>query len=267
MYMNAFCFVSKIKLRLFVTVLFLNLPNAFGQEPFHTSSPDETIADSFTRHEASFIAYGQPTTKGQLSFKLQPVRNFHFFIGYTQIMFWDLSRDSVPLQDINSIPELFYVFDTNKTWLKSIDLIPFWHKSNGKEGASSRGTNAFGLRLNGEKKYSDSLIKWNLGLKHFYAIENSNANLTDYTGPWELRLSYLSLFPSMLKGSELSVKIWGGGTLGQNLAKGGRELSIAIRVFSSILYPSLLLSVFDGYGESLLLYNQRSTNFRVGLQF
>ena len=219
---------------------------------------------NLSKHEPSFFALGNPTTKVQFSFKYKILRDLPIYTGYTQQMFWEMLADSRPFRDVNFSPELFYRLSTRGSFLESIDFVPYLHKSNGRDGAASRSYEAAGLRFNGKVEFDTTMLRWNVRLMKKYDIDQQ-PDIEDYIGPYEVTLSYLQFFRFAVDRAELSLRFYGGGKLGQNLGKGGREVSLSFRVFGLEITPSLYFSYFEGYGESLLRYNEKVRNFRIGI--
>src|SRR5690349_6212575 len=70
------------------------------------------------RHNMNYFISGRPDTKVQFSFKMQVIRDWNLFFGYTQVMFWDIPKESSPFTDVNYNPELFYRWYMNNGMLK-----------------------------------------------------------------------------------------------------------------------------------------------------
>jgi phospholipase A1 len=192
-----------------------------GEENTQETRESDTVKDgekrdakTFSRYNPNYFAYGTPTTKIQFSFKFRLVRNLSFYSGYTQTMFWELTKESAPFQDVNFNPEFFYAWQTKHQLLESVDLIPVWHKSNGTDGIKSRSANGFGVRFNGRKELITNLFQWSLGLHHYFSFEPENRDIRDYWGPWEVSVSWLQFYKSVVDRTELTLKFWGGGTYG-----------------------------------------------------
>ena len=56
---------------------------------------------------------------------------------------------------------------------------------------------------------------------------------------------------------------------GEHFEHGSRQLdlSIPVRIPFTDLRSYLLVQYFDGYGESLLAYNQHTSAYRAGIEF
>src|SRR4051812_7181012 len=60
------------------------------------------------RHNPFYFAYGNPVSKMQISFRTKVVSDFPLYLAYTQLMFWTMNKQSMPIHDITYNPEIFY---------------------------------------------------------------------------------------------------------------------------------------------------------------
>jgi len=220
-----------------------------------------------------FIAGGEsPEAKFQLSFKYRlaawgnppegnPSHSIQF--AYTQRSLWDIGSQSSPFYDTSYMPELMYQWITSKepasgklAWLGLQSGVR--HESNGQAEPSSRSLNEAYLRL---LLTMGRLDGWHLVLVpeiHDYIGDlDDNPDLERYRGNFELRAAIAhadreSLLLTLIPGKDSS--------------KGSRQLDLTlpIRIPAIGFGTYLMIQYFDGYGESLLSYNERSSSLRIG---
>lgn len=212
------------------------------------------------------------TTKVNISFKYQIVEDLNLFFGYSQRLFWDREKSSKPFRDINHNPEVFYTWKFNNSLIKSIDLGLHEHLSNGLAGEASRSIDGRYLRFNTSYKYLSFLNfqqKLNISIKYFDYYEGwlqDNPDIIKYLGHWKTRISiknYVNF--NVLKDTEFYVEFYAGGTDHTDFAKGGLEIGHIFNYEFWGLNPRFYIQAFNGYGESLLEYNQLEHALRVGI--
>jgi phospholipase A1/A2 len=265
---------------------------AAGGEPRTVSAPlsqslpgqpagtaiQRAFAGRFAPHEPVYFIYGPdaPGAKFQFSFKYRllgaqaglgdkvPVLR-GLYGGFTQRSLWDIDADSSPFFDTSYMPELMYesqaVVDPHAGggfkflgWQAGLR-----HESNGRDGLNSRSLNiayvrpafAFG-RLDG----------WNLLVlprvfDYIVDLEN-NPDLADYRGNVELT----AIIGRNDRGAlALTGRLGKGGHYGSLQA----DLTIPVKfdkMFDFATY--VLIQYWNGYGESLRGYDQRSETVRAG---
>jgi outer membrane phospholipase A len=228
-----------------------------GYEPMYfiagTKSPNAKFQISF--------AYQLLNNDGPLAEKVPALKGFH--IAYTQTSLWDWNAPSAPFYDTSYKPEFFYSWE-NVTraqpddWLR-LDLQgSLKHESNGKDGAASRSLNIAYFR-------PTLTIGRDAGLQltlqprvwTYLGDLSDNPDIADYRGYVDLRT-----IVGWQRGLELSAL----GRMGKDGNHESAQLDLTyptMRFFGSF---SLYLDVqyFTGYGESLLGYNQKTDELRVG---
>jgi hypothetical protein len=55
---------------------------------------DSAEEQNIYRHRDIYAVAGEPDTKIQLSFKLKPVLSLPVYFAYSQLMFWEVTKDS-----------------------------------------------------------------------------------------------------------------------------------------------------------------------------
>jgi phospholipase A1 len=198
--------------------------------------------------------------KFQFSFKIELLDGLfddtgNLSFGYTQQSFWQAynSGISAPFRDTNYEPELMLGFLTNNKVLglrNRVIRLGLVHQSNGQSGEISRSWN---------RLYADFIFErgdFYASLKPWWRIPESNddnPDIEDYLGNFELRMLKFA-------GSQSY-----GVMLRNNLAaenRGAIELD-----WSFPLYRHLrgYVQYFNGYGESMLDYNQYSNSLGLGV--
>jgi phospholipase A1/A2 len=232
------------------------------------------VAAALSPYEPNYISAGSagPTNaRYQVSLKFRvfnpntrtPMLE-KLYLSYSQTSLWDLSSNSKPFRDSSFRPSVFFLDDEFQHWPWRDSRLGlqggFEHESNGKDGASSRSINTFFVRptltfpLQGDYFISVS--------PKFFAYQNKDENpdIPDYRGY-----------------ADLLVKL--GETDGLQMATLFRQGNRAARhsVLMDLSYPLkrptfgnlggyLHVQISNGYGETLLEYDQKSrTQFRIGL--
>lgn len=242
------------------------------------SALERTFAGRVSAHESIYFIYG-PETKGpgakfQISFKYRFL-NFSressrkvpatLQFGYTQRSLWDIDATSSPFYDTSYMPELFLESlapmpedgSGGFTWLGY--QAGFKHESNGRDGPISRSLNTFNLRA---AMVFGPIDSWHLlVIPEVFAYLNesgNNPNLRDYRGNAQLRLRLGKTQGPMLMAT---------GRLGRDTSRSSIKLDLTwpfrTRLLSFETY--FLIQYFNGYGESLLAYDQESEALRAGI--
>lgn len=254
--------------------------------PLSTSLPGQpaesviqrAFAGRFSPHEPVYFIYGPdaPGAKFQFSFKyrvlgqraqlgneLPALRGL--YAGYTQRSLWDIDAESSPFYDSSYMPELMYesqaVIDPGSAGgLKLLGYqIGVRHESNGQQGPESRSLNIAYIR----PAFSfGRLDGWNLIVaprifEYIVDVEN-NPDIKDYRGNAEL---------TVILGRNDRGALALTGRLGKGAHKGSLQADLTIPVKSDKMFDFatyVLIQYWNGYGESLRSYNQRSETVRAG---
>ncbi|HEX5463248.1 MAG TPA: phospholipase A [Burkholderiales bacterium] len=237
-----------------------------------------TFGSGLSTYEPIYFAVGSRdgwNAKFQLSFKYRlfnPSGEFtqqyprlgNLYFGYTQTSLWDLSARSSPFKDSSYRPSLFY-YDSD-VWnnANSRTRIGFQggleHESNGQGGANSRSINiAFVRPIFTLGDYGD--YHWTIAPKLWtYLEKDDNPDIADYRGYGELLIKYgkkdkWQIATRLRKGTRAHV--------------GSVEVDLSYPLRSAALgnlNGYLLLQYFNGYGETILDYDQKfESQFRIGL--
>ena len=246
--------------------------NGFGRTPI------EFFKAHLFPYEPMYFLAGpdSPTARFQISLRYQLLNNDGALaerapwlrglsFAYTQTSLWDLAGQSAPFFDSSYKPELLYVLprvDRGKwaDWFR-LDLQGgVQHESNGRDGASSRSLNIAYLKPT-MKFGRDGGIELALSPKAFVYLPDvvDNPDIALYRGYFGLQ---------SIIGWDRGLQLRTEGRLGNHADRGSVQLDLTYPM-SEFLAGSfsvyLHLQFFNGYGESLLQYNQRESHLRLGI--
>jgi outer membrane phospholipase A len=236
-------------------------------------SPFETFRNALSPYEPMYFALGNKdgaNARFQFSFKYRPfsptdpahpgfMDNWYF--GYTQTSLWDLHSDSIPFVDTTYNPSLFWARESlwdspDKRWTFGLNT-GVEHKSNGKEGEDSRSLND--LYVQPEVSYrlgSGSRISFMPRIKQYF-VTDRDMGYQDYLGYVDWKMRY-----EQDNGLALS------GLYRQGSEGHATQLEAAWPLQRTFLHMNgyLYLQYFQGYGETLLGYMQKSDpQVRIGI--
>ena len=239
---------------------------------------NRSLFENFYGHEPLYFLYGwdPDNIKFQISFKYRLINPdgslakkrpwmADFYLGYTQTSFIDLDSPSDAFLDNSFKPEFMFsqkdLLSRPPAWLSRLGLeAGFQHQSNGDAGADSRSLNIL---------YAKPILKFgDLDAYHFTAAPkvwlyvgniSENPDIADYWGYFDLELRY-----GKIDGLELRSN-WRQGSEGGSLQV---DLTCPLRILSFGNFNGYVqVQYFTGYGETLLLYNQKDSQLRVGFAF
>lgn len=242
------------------------------------SAIQRSFAGRFSAHEPVYFIYGPdaPGAKFQFSFKYRLLGDKArlddkipalrgLYIGFTQRSLWDIDAQSSPFFDTSYMPELMLesqrVIDPGKEG--GLQFLGYQaglrHESNGKSDPESRSLNigyfrpVFAIgRLDG----------WNLivapRIFAYVGDVDNNPDIADYRGHSEVT----AILGRNDRGA-LAIT----GRLGQGGHRGNWQADLTIPVKFDKLFDFatyVLIQYWNGYGESLRSYNQRTETVRAG---
>jgi len=202
--------------------------------------------------------------KYQISFKVPLLTGWlddrtTLWFGYTQKSFWQVynTDDSAPFRETNYEPEVFLRYATNYDFgpgtLNGITL-GFNHQSNGQPEPRSRSWN----RITANLAYSYN--RWLFMVRPWYrlpedASEDDNEDIERYLG----HADYMAIY-KLSEDRTLSL------TLQNNLRSDNNRTSIELG-YSFPLGDTIkgYVQYFNGYGESLIDYNERVQRIGIGI--
>ncbi len=180
--------------------------------------------------------------------------------GYSQRSWWDISEASAPFKEHNYNPEIFWDFTeslarpSNTPRLHLFDLLGFEHQSNGLDGTESRSWDRVyatrGLRLS---------EAWSWTFKYWQVVNlgDFNRDIEDYLGNAEITTHF-------------DLNNWVQINLKTLLGRKSDNLSYQVDVIvpmSRWINSRFFLSYYEGYGEALISYNQKTSSIRAGFYF
>lgn len=233
------------------------LPLAYNHNNYNAEHHRSTNNDpnyDFQPVEAQFqISIKSPLVVGLLDDKVD------IYAAYTNHSFWQVYNDdiSAAFRETNHEPELWMQVNTNwelfgiKNTLNSLGIN---HQSNGQSGELSRSWNR--IMASFVFEYGD----FGLTFTPWYHIPESesdddNPNITDYLGHYEIRASY--------KWEDHTFSLMTRNALESDFHRGGMQASWSFPLGS---WPYLrgYLQYYNGYGESLIDYDQYVNRIGVG---
>jgi phospholipase A1 len=228
-------------------------------------------------HEPLYFIAGpdSPNAKFQISFKYRlfsadswfarPASVItNFYAAYTQTSLWDWNKPSAPFFDSSYKPEFLFYHPRlaragEDEWFRFDLQTGIQHESNGKAGADSRSLNIGYVRPTlifgrpGGPQLSLSPRAW-----LYLGDLRDNPDLRDYRGYGDLRA---------VVGWADNVQLASTWRVGDDGRHGSVQLDLTYPL-SKLPWCGLTwylhAQYFTGYGESMLLYNQRSQAFRLG---
>ncbi|MBL9135891.1 MAG: phospholipase A [Verrucomicrobiales bacterium] len=255
------------------------------QMPVAESSPvgpRELPGQSFFRrhfagHEPMYFVWGpeSPNLKFQVSLRYKIInpdvefgrwwqwsQGLHF--AYTQTSLWDFDRPSSPFYDSSYKPEVLWrrddLFPGAVSWWEQLGLqVGLQHESNGKDGDDSRSLNILYFKPTFLFGQATNLFLAVSPRAFAYVGEMpDNEDIADYRG-------YVDL---MLKaGWATSVQVAGHFRVGDDFNRGSMQIDLSYPLGELLPNIDVFLhgQYFNGWGESLLDYDERTWMFRIGL--
>lgn len=257
-------------------------PTTDPDAPQHSLNSAQRMLSEFIGHFSGyqpmyFVAGpGEPLAKFEYSFKYQllnsdaplakkipPLGDLYF--AYSQISLWEIDKPSAPFLDTSYMPEFFFSDeDIRQVKIPLISQLGlqsgYAHESNGKAGPDSRGVNMFFIRPIATFGDPENFHFYFAPRFFVYLGElDGNPDIARYRGYCQIRAAI-----GWRQGLELAAM----GYVGKNFNKGSLQLDLTYPlrdILDQNFDVYLDAQYFNGYGETLLLYNQRSQIFRIGL--
>jgi Outer membrane phospholipase A len=221
---------------------------------------------SFGMYKDNYFITGVPTNKAinnltadakfQISIRQRLIKSIMPFetqlmLIYTQKSFWNIYDESSPFADNNYNPGLLLIKPViDKNQLLGVASFSFEHESNGRQGLESRSWNYFTL---------SGIYFFNA---YFYAqvklwygwIGGENPDLFDYRGYGLVALNYRSF------NDKFGVSF----VINPCKETVNTQLELTFQPNKNA-NQYLFLQWYQGYGESLLEYNQYASMVRIGI--
>lgn len=232
-----------------------------------SSAPNDTPTSP---NPANQVAASYPLDNEEMKFQISIKghmlgENRHtLWFGYTQLSFYQIydTAHSNPFRESNYEPELVYSFRPEHpvpqgAMQASMLNVGFVHQSNGQTLPRSRSWNRLYLQVGLEKDLGDNgklalLPRWWKRLGGG-GIDDDNPDIARYLGYGDLEARYYNgklVLSALARRHSLQV----------DLAFEAPQL-LGIQLRNSNLH----LQLFDGYGESLIDYNQRHRTIGFGI--
>lgn len=230
-------------------------------------STSEVNPEAYKDTEALDDGYKTVESKFQLSLKLPLsyssllVDGDRIYAAFTIEAWWQVyAKDiSSPFRETNYRPEVFYVapLDWHPNDANTGVMVGFEHQSNGRSGSLSRSWN----RVYAEFIYEQGNLVWSVRPWYRLAEDekvgtspkgDDNPDIADYMGNVEYGIGYA------FGKYELSAE------MRQNFSTNNGSVQINL---TTPLYGKLkgYVTVFNGYGDSLIDYNHSQTRFGIGI--
>lgn len=181
----------------------------------------------------------------------------YLYFAYTFRALWSITEESAPFKDSTHNPEIF--LDINGKRLLKLGQIGIEHESNGKGGEDSRSWNRAYWeprlvynRPEGSLLGFDTISVLLKGWIKFKEGVSNNPDILDYYGNGEITIK--------LYGNEAQFAVKARKGLKKDY--GNIQAEFMRRISKNIC---LYAQFWDGYGESLLDYNKRSTRYGIGI--
>lgn len=266
----------------------IELPSRLLDEQVATSRETETNSQRgfggfFTPYKQNYILFGSMQNKNggepfsgktmdirfEFGMKFRVFQNNEDFdrlsplnFGYSQQSWWDIAESSAPFKEHNYNPEIFWDFQDSKAenglvpyqLHEIVDQFGYEHQSNGRDGIASRSWDRFYAQKTFD--FPDQHLRLRLKAWNVVGYDETNEDITDYLGNGEVQLTYLApstrweLRSTVIKGHETS------------------KYSYRLDYISNMtawLNSRFMLSYYNGYGESLISYNEKTRSLRAGL--
>ncbi|MEH6659944.1 phospholipase A [Leeuwenhoekiella marinoflava] len=250
---------------IFFTIIFCNQVQA---QRLSREQLKDTVIPSFSIYKDTYFITGIPTHTGisdetadvkyQISFKQLITRyslpfDSQLFLTYTQKAFWNVYEFSSPFQEVNFNPGIGLgrpIFDKDDK-LMGLTELKLEHESNGRDSIYSRSWNS--LSFSYHTRVNDKFL---LGVKAWVPFAyKDNTDLINYIGYGELNLNY-----DINKDFILDVQARKGNKWD---LKGSIRTRLTYKISRST-NQHIMLEWFNGYGESLIAFDQHRSMIRIG---
>jgi len=222
--------------------------------PFYvTTNPYQTIYIHETPNNQKIK---KEELKAYFSFLIPIVRHIYedrplsFNFAYTQLMYWQVYAKSQYFRETNYEPELFVENYFNRYVAAQIGVT---HQSNGRGGYLERSWNRAYVQL----KFTGS--QWLVNIRGWGLLaEDQSSNLHNPSIAYYLGYENL-LFSYKLGKLKTSIELQ---NIESGLSRGFVQATVSYPILKSI---SLYAQFFNGYGQSLIEYDHRTTGVGIGL--
>lgn len=244
-------------------IIFVQAAKAVDNEKLVNRVFGALSTEKFSFHETTYFVFGDEDLKLQYSFKYRLSKNYNLYLAYTQLMFWSIYDKSKPFKDVNYRPEIFYrIIDTQNKFLKNVD-VGAWHHSNGKAEGDSRSLDEIFIRTTFLAKYRRHLIGSVLRIYNIYNEEQSNKEIVNHLGYWELNAFLTDIVITRGNNLDLNLRTYAGSKI-YNFDQGAVEFGAVYNFMHSDINPGIYLQWFYGYAENLQEFDKKKSELRLG---
>lgn len=251
-------------------------------EPLAPPDSPGAFLDFFAPYKENYISFGNMQTDNQdppfsgktLDIKFELGMKFGLFrdttlerfiaplyFGYSQKSWWDIAESSAPFKEHNYNPEVFWDFRDlpgepgllARSVSRVVDLVGYEHQSNGRDGIASRSWD----RIYASRSFRlDERLSFKLKLWDAVNFGDFNTDIEDYLGNLELSTQFVlsDAFALDLRAMQ-----------GRDTETISYELNL--HTDWDWMNGQLFLTYYDGYGEALISYNQKTRSLRAGIYF
>jgi phospholipase A1 len=228
----------------------------------YSSQPNSTPTSSDRQSQVPYAyTLDNRDVKFQISLKahLLGINRHALWLGYTQLSFWQIydTKHSSPFRESNYEPEIIYSFRPESLKVGPLVSASFInaglvHASNGQSLPRSRGWSRIYIQAGLERDFG---VNGRLALlpRIWKRLEWGNPDIAHYLGNGDVELRYC----------------YGQGVYAIIARPHSIQLDLAFpmpRIFGiQLLNSNLHLQYFDGYGESLIDYNQSHRTLGWGI--
>jgi phospholipase A1 len=199
------------------------------------------------------------------------------FLGYSQIIFWNLLGDSSPISEVNYMPEAFFRFQSQDNFAGDVYLglldyvqLGIKHTSNGLASGESRSINQlyamaqFVAGTNWKVELNAMAYIFLQDLMPEMFGDNTD-NIKDYRSNWRFQTKlYLDMGEVIFLPQTIKLEFGpGGGAGGWDFSQGYAEMEVRFGYLIQGVAP--FIQAYVGYGESLIEYDEFGTSIRIGL--
>ena len=233
------------------------LPIVYTSEDYETYDP--VMFPGYEQYNNNYEAEFQLSMKKPLTFDLFGFNEI-IVIAYTQEAWWQIYADSAPFRETNYRPELWITVPMDNDFSQNIYLkaykMGYLHESNGRSKPLSRAWNR--VYLDFIFQPTSTLLA---ELRAWYAVQisSNNSDISNYLGYGHLKLNYF------IRKHQFNLT-WRNNLSfdGDNRGSIEGEWSYPVgRSKSTFWY----IKGFNGYGASLIEYNQQQNRIGFGFTF
>ena len=138
------------------------------------------------------------------------------------------------------------------------------HNSNGRESLESRSLDRAFLRANYVTKFERHNVNVNFMIYQIYNVEETNKNIINHLGYWELTTLFSDLIVFSQSAISLEFRTYAGSQV-FDLDQGATQIGLNLTFWSNNFNPSIYFQRFEGYSENLMNYDKKRTEYRLGL--